>query len=61
MGEFINGPNHETEKQRATVDRLEAQGWSVDTTDEDTVYLSKRSKVRGQTLYCQVDRDGDVN
>lgn len=50
-----------TAAQSTTVDRLVASGWRIDHTDDDTVYLSKRGKLRGQTLYCQVDADGAVN
>lgn len=46
--------------QDYAVDALVCKGWRVDHRDEDTVYLSKRGKVRGQTLYCQVAADGEV-
>jgi hypothetical protein len=48
----------ETPAQSATVERLTRRGWRVDGTDDDTVYLSKRGKVRGQTRYSQVGPDG---
>lgn len=51
-----------TEQQQLAVNRLVAQGWRIDTRDDDTVYLSKRNrKQAGQTLYCQVDKEGTVN
>jgi hypothetical protein len=51
----------ETPKQAEVVDALARKGWRVDDRDDDAVYLSKRGKVRGQTLYCQVGPDGSVN
>lgn len=48
----------ETPAQAATLDRLARQGWKVDHTDDDTAYLSKRGRFRGQTLYTQVGPDG---
>lgn len=50
-----------TPEQQRAVEKLEGQGWRVDYQDDDTVYLSKRGRHRGQTLYCQVDQDGNVN
>lgn len=47
-------------KQDLEVDKLVAQGWRVDHSDDTTIYLSKRGRPRHQTLYCQVDSDGDV-
>lgn len=48
----------ETPEQAATLARLDRAGWRVDHTDDDTVYLSRRGKARGQTLYTQVGPDG---
>jgi len=50
-----------TPAQAAAVEKLEDEGWAVNAQDDDTVYLSKPGKHRGQTLYCQVDEDGNVN
>jgi hypothetical protein len=47
-----------TDRQSAAVDRLVAKGWTVNFIDDDTAYLMKRGKHRGQTIYCQVDQDG---
>lgn len=50
-----------TAAQEAAVSKLTRGGWRVDTQDDDTVYLSKRGPMAGQTLYCQVDAQGQVN
>lgn len=52
---------YDHQAQRVAVDRLVSRGWRVDTCDDTAVYLSKSNrKLRGQTLYCQVDETGDV-
>jgi len=51
----------ETIKQSLAVDALVKRGWRVDHRDDDTVYLSKRGPVPRQTLYTQVDSEGEVS